>query len=345
MNSKLIFVLIISIKLCISAPVKTDSSVQSTLTDEEIASSIEEIQKKFSSNENSIKKLNEKVESSEKRRIDLDDPEDDDDNYVTVQPKKPDELDSMRHTKAFPLPISSSVLKPEASFRRDKMLGYFGYYPQPIQPVPTPFYPSPDYFEDYPAMETPEEIFSRANRRRPQNSISPYENSPIYYIRLPPTPYMFVPGLGYISQPPSIQPMNALAPVPQIPPPISPMSSLSPMSQYGGHGFNPFINLPLNFVSNGKPTNIYQWSGANRFQPNLQYNPMGYPQRPHRPSFKPKPFLQDSKVTHLKGQYLFNGRPEEIYLLPQTPYHNSQLGQSFNSINSIYSDPMQHHYF
>ncbi|RZC42414.1 hypothetical protein BDFB_007615 [Asbolus verrucosus] len=54
-------------------------------------------------------------------------------------------------------------------------------------------------------------------------------SSPIYYIRLPPQPYVFVPNVGYISQPPQ------------------------PVSQ--------FVNLPINLVANGKPSTIYQWAG------------------------------------------------------------------------------------
>lgn len=140
------------------------------------------------------------------------------------------------------------------------------------------------------------------------NSIG-YENSPIYYIRLPPTPYMFVPGLGYVSQPPSIGP--------PIPPPV-----------------NPFINLPIEFVSNGKPTNIYQWTGAPTYQDN--YNSVySRPSRPNdynnyqRPQKKP---VQDSKVTNLKkGPYVFNGKPNDIFVLR-------------DSYNSLYSDALQNFY-
>lgn len=52
--------------------------------------------------------------------------------------------------------------------------------------------------------------------------------SPIYYIRLPPIPYSYVPGFGYIS--------HADAPS------------------------NTFVNLPINFVSNGKPSTVYRYA-------------------------------------------------------------------------------------
>lgn len=40
-----------------------------------------------------------------------------------------------------------------------------------------------------------------------------YDDSNIYYIRLPPTPYMFVPGLGYVSQPPKYSPPPPFVPL------------------------------------------------------------------------------------------------------------------------------------
>lgn len=203
-------------------------------------------------------------------------------------------------------------------FRRDQLLGemglrqnkMIGFYPFNALPIDYPaysapvFYPS-EFYDDFAAFyggyRDDDEIMSRqnpGNRRRPANG--GFKNSPIYYIRLPPTPYMFVPGLGYISQPPSYTPM---APVPQ---PIS-----------------PFFNLPLDFISNGKPTNIYQWgSPASQFSPQPQYVPQqpqygpqqpqygGYPsyQRPQRPyGQRPlNPYIQESKVTNLKGPFLFN---------------------------------------
>lgn len=220
------------------------------------------------------------------------------------------------------------------SSRRDKMLDYrflptaptlsmpyypsfySPYFPQPYAaPVYQPYvgYPTPisvdqestnrnsvEYDDDYTDSN---DVYdnnddgARANtKRRPTK-----QNSPIFYIRLPPTPYMFIPGLGYVSQPPTIQPM---------------------MPQYQ---VNPFINLPINYLSNAKPTGVYPYtppqSSTNYAEPQF---PSYLPQRPQRlPPYRPmKPSynMQDSKVTHLKGSYIFNGRPEDhIYLLPN-PY-------------------------
>jgi hypothetical protein len=204
--------------------------------------------------------------------------------------------------------------------RQNKMIGYFAYNPysafsSPFTPQPV-FYP-PEFYDDFASFYgygEDEEIMSRqnpGNRRRPQKN---FQNSPIYYIRLPPTPYMFVPGFGYISQPPTYTPMAPPQPA-----------------------ISPFYNLPLDFISNGKPTNIYQWGSNPAINPQPQFVPQSaqppqpsyqYPTRPQRPYQRPmNPYLQESKVTNLKGSFLFNGRPEEIFLLPSQSY------------NSIYSDP------
>ena len=242
-----------------------------------------------------------------------------------------------------------SDLEQEDSIRYNKMLDYFNYFhpaPALFQPYPPPYF-TQNYYEDFNNIEE-EDIMSRGNNRRKQASS---QNSPIFYIRLPPTPYMFVPGMGYISQPPTIQPIATQFPIPQaLPPPV-----------------NPFINLPINFISNGKPTNVYQWNSQSNIGNGYvgpQY-PSYLPTRPHRPSYRPKPYLQDSKITHLKGPYVFNGRPEDIFILPNNPYNsfNSHYNGGYNNppaysnpaynpfntpyhapYNSVYSDPLQNYY-
>lgn len=123
--------------------------------------------------------------------------------------------------------------------------------------------------------EEDNEIMSRS-RLRPK----PGANSPIYYIRLPPTPYVFIPGVGYVSQPPTLRP--------------PPVVQSTPESN--------FINLPTRFVSNGKPTGVYLWNPA-----------------AEHPYARPKPLAQDSLMTNLnKGPYVFNGKPSDIFLLRNT---------------------------
>lgn len=200
-----------------------------------------------------------------------------------------------------------------------------------------------------------DDLMARANRRRPGGggvsaSNSGQQNSPIFYIRLPPTPYMYVPGMGYISQPPTIRPMSqqfapqALPPPPPPPPPQQHQQHIHPQHQ---SPLNPFINVPVSFLANGKPTNVYEWSphaaataavGSPQYPSYLPARPL----QPHRPpgyrpiSNKQQPAwaTSDSKITHLKGPYIFNGRPEEIFVLPSSggigpygPYQQQPLQQ------------------
>ncbi|XP_045476325.1 uncharacterized protein LOC123681991 [Harmonia axyridis] len=113
-------------------------------------------------------------------------------------------------------------------------------------------------------------------------------NSPIYYIALPPQPYIFVPGMGYMSQPPN------------------------PSTN--------FLNLPINFLANGKPSNIYQWSATN------------YPSKPTtiKPVEKPKPM--DSPIINLDNRFVFNGKPSDTISILRDSY------------NALYSDALQNFY-
>ncbi|CAB3224375.1 unnamed protein product [Arctia plantaginis] len=232
--------------------------------------------------------------------------------------------------------------------RRNKALNLFGFYPSFLSSGGLDFTEDNDDDINFTVNDEnfEEEDLSRTipTRRRQQNKKKnsngdyqtndlnslQYENSPIFYIRLPPTPYMFVPGLGYVSQPPTLGP------------PMSPMMAGVPPQVA-----DPFINLPIDFVSNGKPTGVYQWSGAPAYQqvPQMpQVDPFGYggqsmmpPSRPsyNMPSYsqsKPKPAPSNSKITNLKGQYVFNGKPSDsVYVLR-------------DSYNSIYSDALQNFY-
>lgn len=184
--------------------------------------------------------------------------------------------------------------------RGDKSLAYYDYLQAPYF---TGGYMADIPFNQYDGSEDANEILARTDPLdtiiRPKTP-TPYPDSPIYYIRLPPTPYVFVPGLGYVSQPP---------------PPPSPLSS----------PINPFINLPIDFIANGKPTNIYQWSGAPALEPGMTHRPT----LPSYPYPKPKP---DSSVNSLnKGPYMFNGRPSDVYVLR-------------DSVNAMYSDALQSFY-
>lgn len=179
--------------------------------------------------------------------------------------------------------------------RRGKALGYYqpSYMNNPVMFDPSGLL----QYEDALAAALASATYSEGGENEENEILSRTRpgtkkpsNSPIYYIRLPPSPYIFIPGVGYVSNPPQIQP--------------PPVVQRRPDSQ--------FINVPVGFVSNGKPTGVYTLE-----------NDLGYGQ-----SSPPK----DSPVTTLdKGPYVFNGRPTDIYLLR-------------DAYNSLYADALTNFY-
>lgn len=149
-----------------------------------------------------------------------------------------------------------------------------------------------------------------SSRAQPGSGNRNKPDSPVYFIRLPPQPYMFVPGYGYVSQPTRLEP--------------------PPYMQRPG---SPFLNLPLGFMSNAKPVGVYTL-------PQQQYQPPQQ-QRPHKPHRRPQPApatttaappppppmqqqhqRPDSPLYNLdKGPYVFNGRPSDVFLF-QSAYDN-----------------------
>ncbi|KAI4474009.1 hypothetical protein M0802_015835 [Mischocyttarus mexicanus] len=151
-----------------------------------------------------------------------------------------------------------------------------------------------------------------------------YQESDIFYIRLPPTPYMFVPGLGYISQPPTYSTANLRPHIPQSKP-------SRPQAQTYQRP-NPFIKLPIDFVSNGKPTSVYHWQKkkpltnvklttdspiTNLYDLKPGFVNNGKPTTIYQWHTNLKPGKRpDDYVNSLdKGPYLFNGKPTSLYLL------------------------------
>lgn len=254
----------------------------------------------------------------------------------------PEETESGRQSKLEEKYKETTTTTPKPTHRRNKALNLFGgYFPSFLSSGldytdddddDVVFSVNDDRFDDDDLSRTIPSKRRQQNKKKnggdsyPNDSLNSlqYDNSPIFYIRLPPTPYMFVPGMGYISQPPTIGP--------PMPPQFPPQA-------------DPFINLPIDFVSNGKPTGVYQWSGAPGYPQPPQMDPYGYgpaqpmmpPSRPsyNAPSYskpKPKPTPPNSKVTKLNGQYVFNGKPgDSVYVLRDT-------------YNSIYSDALQNFY-
>lgn len=170
------------------------------------------------------------------------------------------------------------------------------------------------YDIDYPSnnFDTEERTMSDPNR---------YEESNIFYIRLPPTPYMFVPGLGYISQPPTYSTASLRPHVPYTRPGRPKPNYQQPV--------NPFIKLPIDFVSNGKPTSVYQWQKKTNKKPtdspitnldsvSADFVSNGKPTSIYQwqGNLKPTKKPADDLVNKLdKGPYTFNGKPTSFFLL------------------------------
>lgn len=221
-----------------------------------------------------------------------------------------------------------------------KMLPFIGYA-QPVL-IPFPLYLAPDMF--YPAFpagasnDLEDVVMSRsAGGRRPAGGHpSAARNSPIYYVRLPPTPYMFVPNM----------------PTAPFGGGFSPLLTYQPMPSFSAYGS--VFNLPVNFLANGKPSGIYQVDGSpGEGLGSLSPGGLGgggfgmrppTPSNPYRPMSSspsvgsyggsPQSFglatmpvpQQDSKLTSLKRPFVFNGRPEDIYILP-------------NNLSPLYNEP------
>lgn len=179
--------------------------------------------------------------------------------------------------------------------RQQKSIPFYEYY----QPEEIDYNIYDPEAEDYIGVDLEENELSRTVPSRKRYNNRPQQfNSPIYYIRLPPQPYMFIPGLGYVSQP-----------------------STNPMNQ--------FLNVPVSFLANGKPSTIYQWTGAIDQFPGVVSNPPA-PVLPAKPKPQP-PKHTDSTIHRVPGQFVFNGKPDDIYVLR-------------DSYNSLYSDALQNFY-
>lgn len=89
-----------------------------------------------------------------------------------------------------------------------------------------------------------------------------------------------------------------------------------------------FVNIPVSFVSNGKPNGIYQWTGGIELPTATAPPP---PPTTPKPKLVKKPLKPDSTIHRLPGQFTFNGRPEDIFVLR-------------DSYNSLYGDVLQNLY-
>lgn len=177
--------------------------------------------------------------------------------------------------------------------RKSKSLSYFDYIQTSDDDNDFHNYIDEDFTVNHDAEYDSNEISRTIPTKRKVANPKPTLDSPIYYIRLPPQPYMFIPGLGYVSQPTEPRPDSLL-------------------------------NVPVNFISNGKPASIYQWNGAFAgFETPVKQAP--------KPEIVKKTKPIDSRIHRIPGKYAFNGKPNSIYVLN-------------DSYNSIYGDALHSFY-
>lgn len=171
-----------------------------TLPTDTLTASIDEVQKKFAGGTSEKRIVNANARKADISENKINELNDDDDGKTAS---------------------SDFLPKTKDKNRNDKMLDYYRYfaptaYPMPYIPYYNPYYQQPymsAFYSPYysgsmidPAMQPVSDEYddeysdaneidgenddgSRANnKRRPATS----KNSPIFYIRLPPTPYMFV---------------------------------------------------------------------------------------------------------------------------------------------------------
>lgn len=173
-------------------------------------------------------------------------------------------------------------------------------------------YPPVSRISHYPRLPTYEVDYNddsevTAKNRSPEKK---YQESDIFYIRLPPTPYTFVPGFGYISQPPTYSTASLKPQIPLVTQLLH-LPYVRPVGQ-PQQTINPFIKLPIDFVSNGKPISVYQWQ--------------------KKPNKKPA----DSPITNLdnlSADFVSNGKPTSIYQWQANHKPIKRPGDSLNNLN------------
>lgn len=178
-----------------------------------------------------------------------------------------------------------------------------------------------------------DDVMSRA---RPLGNKKKYADSPIYYIRIPPSPYVHVPGYGYVSEPQSLKP--------------PPQVVQNEPSKYSSHGYNqnyvqtnqnyqrpapnymssinslPSYMQPQQNYNYNSPANSYfsdyqnpvsslsyqenEYSGGGVYPANTY--PLGTQNFPGSGAHNK---YHNSPIYNLPLQFLANGKPTHIYTL------------------------------
>lgn len=119
--------------------------------------------------------------------------------------------------------------------------------------------------------------FLNQNKNRKNSNKKRMKESSIYYIRLPASPYVIVPGLGYVSQPPTISPLLGIAPDQAAKP----------------------VDFKDGFVSD---------DGYDDYLLDRREKPVKVMNK--------KKMVKNSKIERIRGLFYFNGRPEKVIILP-----------------------------
>lgn len=168
-------------------------------------------------------------------------------------------------------------------------------------------------------------------------------DSEIHYIRLPPVPYSYVHGLGYISQPPIFSPLilpqfqqNNQKPSSYYLPSKSDVYK-HPLCEQDHHHHEvqnnrvPVIRVPIDYVSNAKPTGIYEWGTQSKQEkkPSIILEPPPASSASHNPNVDKQ--KQDSPIIKLnRGPYFFNGKPQKIF--------SSKQQEKLSIVNTMKTD-------
>ncbi|XP_066966344.1 uncharacterized protein [Macrobrachium rosenbergii] len=136
----------------------------------------------------------------------------------------------------------------------------------------------------------------------------PVTNSPIYYIRLPPSPYVYMPGLGYVS--PNTDTFK-------------------------------FIRPGIDFVNNGRPSSIFHFKGASttpKTPTTTTTTPAPATTTTTAKPAKPSPTKKPSSIHWLTGTWMFNGRPSNLFIFnsPNNPDHFDMLHKKYNKSRVLF---------
>ncbi|CAL8110825.1 unnamed protein product [Orchesella dallaii] len=163
-------------------------------------------------------------------------------------------------------------------------------------------------------------------------------NSPVFYIRLPPAPYVFVPGIGYVSPHPySNGQQYGQAPGMSMGFPGAPIMMAAGGMGGGAGGSGGFMHSPMDQdISTEQPS-------QNVISLPLKFLSNGRPHQIESPKKKPKPPKQENSSENKGaavisgGKYSFNGRPTAVFVV-RSPAAGDTTGSGMSEPTMIISN-------